>query len=193
MLIGLNIDNTTRDLINELVDHKVKGDFMEVHNRHNWQTPPNFAIDDANVWVAKDTMLSSIIGDRLTKLALEQHGQQGYKELYEDLVKNTRDDYHTMDELYEYRMLYNAIAANSNPHISVKSLRHSDGEVCFGGEWFIVVMSYPFGQVSNHYPVHHWDLFNIPTVHKAPQFDGHTPKQAANRLLRAARSGKVYG
>lgn len=49
----------------------------------------------------------------------------------------TGDEYHTMDELYHYRMLYNAMAANSlPPHMVCKSVRHSDGEACFGGGWW---------------------------------------------------------
>lgn len=32
-----------------------------------------------------------------------------------------------------------------------KSYRHADGELCFGGGWFIVMANLPTGQVSNHY------------------------------------------
>jgi hypothetical protein len=92
------------------------------------------------------------------------------------------DEYHSMDELYRYRMLYNAIAANAMPEISCKSKRHSDGEPCFDGEYFIVVMSLPTGQVSNHYKLEFWDLFNIPEVETPPEYDGHTPGTAALRM-----------
>jgi len=100
------------------------------------------------------------------------------------------DEYHTMAELYEYRMLYNAAfvkALVSNEFemgSAVKSWRHSDGELCFGGGWFIVSMDLPTGQVSNHYEAKHWDLFRIPDVLRAPEWDGHTPAQAADRLYR---------
>ena len=97
-------------------------------------------------------------------------------------------EYHTMDELYEYRMLYNAIAANEmiqHDHSNVvKSYRHSDGELCFGGGWFIVVMTLPTGQVSNHYEDKYWDLFQVPEDDRAPEWDGHTPAEAAERLRR---------
>lgn len=98
------------------------------------------------------------------------------------------DGYHTFDELYEYRMLYNAHAAEgwAQQGKAVKSWRHSDGEECFGGGWFVVVVDlYPHGQVSNHYPAADWGLFHVPEVERAPEWDGHTPQEAARRLRAA--------
>ena len=94
------------------------------------------------------------------------------------------DGYHTFAELYEYRMLYNALAVNAMPDKAVKCWRHSDGELCFGGGWFAVVLNLPAGQVTNHYPAKDWSLFQIPEVsHDAlPPYDGHTPQDAAARL-----------
>ena len=106
-----------------------------------------------------------------------------------DLLKNPRDEYHTMEELYHYRMLYNALAANALPDLSCKSWRHSDGGKCFGGGWFVVYMTLPSGQVSNHYRAEHWELFHVPEVERAPEYDGHTPQEAAERLRQAARDG----
>lgn len=103
------------------------------------------------------------------------------------------DGYHTMAELYEYRMLYNAAFANAlvgatgRVGNAVKSWKHSDGEDCFGGGWFIVSMDLPTGQVSNHYEAEHWDLFRIPAVEMAPEWDGHTPADAAERLRKYCR------
>lgn len=99
------------------------------------------------------------------------------------------DEYHSMDELYEYRMLYNAHAANEwarhSTYPVVKSWKHSDGELCFGGGWFVVVVTLPEGQASNHYMAEYWDLFNVPEVDLPPMYDGHTPRDAADRLMRA--------
>jgi hypothetical protein len=98
------------------------------------------------------------------------------------------DGYHTFDELYQYRMLYNAMAFNMlvnlfNDEAQVhKSWRHSDGEECFGGGWFIVMAELPTGQISNHYEAQHWDLFDIPERETANKFDGHTPKDVADRI-----------
>lgn len=45
------------------------------------------------------------------------------------------DGFHSFDELYHYRMLYNAAFFNSleGKYEVHKSYRHSDGELCFGG------------------------------------------------------------
>ena len=56
-----------------------------------------------------------------------------------DLRKNPRDEYHTMEELYQQRMLWHAMAVRGDSQTS-KSLRHHDGELCFGGEYFIVTI-----------------------------------------------------
>lgn len=101
------------------------------------------------------------------------------------ITGNTSDGYHTFDELYRYRMLYNAHAAHGwvkQGYPVVKSWRHSDGEECFGGGWFIVTAQLPTGQVSNHYESKHWKLFSVPVVTFAPEWDGHTPQEAAERL-----------
>lgn len=93
------------------------------------------------------------------------------------------DKYHSLDELYGYRMAYNALAANAMPERCAKSWRHSDGELCFGGGWFVVVMDLSTGQVSNHYKAEHWGLFRVPEAETAPEWDGHTPEVALQRLL----------
>lgn len=74
------------------------------------------------------------------------------------------DGFHSFDELYHYRMLYNAAFFNSleGKYEVHKSYRHSDGELCFGGGWFIVMAYLPTGQVSNHYRIEDWNLFDIP-------------------------------
>ena len=100
---------------------------------------------------------------------------------------NISDGYHTFNELYEYRLLYNAGFFNElakQGRIDVhKSRLHSDGEVPFGDEnWFIVMTELPTGQISNHYEMKDWDLFQIPVKEKANQWDGHSPKDVAERL-----------
>lgn len=84
------------------------------------------------------------------------------------------DGFHSFDELYHYRMLYNAAFFNSleGKYEVHKSYRHSDGELCFGGGWFIVMAYLPTGQVSNHYRIEDWNLFNIPERWKADEWDG---------------------
>lgn len=97
------------------------------------------------------------------------------------------DGYHTFDELYEFRKVYNAALFNEwakqGKYDVHKSKKHEDGERCFGGGWFIVVAMLPTGQISNHYEMKDWGLFNIPEVKRAKyEFDGHTPKDVLERL-----------
>jgi hypothetical protein len=103
-------------------------------------------------------------------------------------VQVEADEHHTMKDLYEYRLLYNAHAVRdwiAKGYPVVKSWKHHDGEECFGGGWFIVTAELPSGQVSNHYKKLHWNLFDVPAVQFAPEWDGHTPAVAAARLLDA--------
>lgn len=110
------------------------------------------------------------------------------------------DGYHTFGELYEFRKVYNAALFNgwagrsevinqkrvfyNFPIYHVhKSWKHHDGELCFGGGWFIVVAILPTGQISNHYEAKDWDLFKIPEAEKALfEFDGHSPQDVLERL-----------
>jgi hypothetical protein len=100
---------------------------------------------------------------------------------------NTSDGYHTFNELYEFRKAYNAVLFNewaAGAKCSVhKSWRHHDGELCFGGGWFIVVAVLPEGQISNHYEARDWDLFAVPETECALfEFDGHTSSDVVARL-----------
>ena len=110
------------------------------------------------------------------------------------------DGYHSFKELYDFRKVYNAhlfnewakqdncllpnsldFGAKYDVH---KSTRHNDGELCFGGGWFVVVAILPKGQITNHYEMKDWDLFKVPTIEKAKyKFDGHTSKDVLSRLF----------
>jgi len=103
-------------------------------------------------------------------------------------VEDVSDGYHTFKELYEFRKIYNAVLFNEWASLSKydihKSKKHFDGGDCFGGGWFIVVAVLPTGQISNHYEMKDWDLFNIPEAEKAKyEFDGHTPQDVISRLI----------
>ena len=101
------------------------------------------------------------------------------------------DGYHTMQELYDYRCAYNALLFNEWADLGKydvhKSWRHSDGELCFGGGWFVVCAQTPHGQVTNHYEAKHWELFNVLEQETAAPWDGHTPAVALERLLATAK------
>ncbi len=117
--------------------------------------------------------------------------QKGIDNTPSDIKGNYSDGYHTFNELYEFRKVYNAALFNQwaeksklFPKFDVhKSWKHHDGELCFGGGWFIVVAVLPTGQISNHYEAKDWDLFKVPIVEKAKyEFDGHTGADVINRL-----------
>ena len=97
------------------------------------------------------------------------------------------DSYHTFDELQEFRKQYNAALFNewarTDKYRVHKSERHHDNEVPFGGGWFIVVANLPTGQISNHYKLEDWGLFNVAIVEKAIfPFDGHSSEDVLDRL-----------
>lgn len=102
------------------------------------------------------------------------------------VTEDTSDGYHTFKELYRYRMLYNALAfralvsePSAHPH---KSRLHSDGTEPFGGGWFIVVAYLHGKQISNHYELADWDLFDIEERPMADEYDGHTPEDVSERI-----------
>jgi len=100
---------------------------------------------------------------------------------------NVSDGYHTFNELYEFRKIYNAALFNQWAKDALydvhKSTKHFDGKDCFDGGWFIVVAMLPSGQISNHYEMKDWDLFKIPSYDKAKyKFDGHAGKDVILRL-----------
>lgn len=107
-----------------------------------------------------------------------------------EITGETSDGYHTFNGLYRFRLLYNAALFNEwadesryVPRFGVhKSWRHSDGEECFGGGWFIVMATLPTGQISNHYEAADWDLFQIPERERGDVWDGHTAADVADRL-----------
>ena len=99
------------------------------------------------------------------------------------------DGYHTFNELYDYRKAYNAAFFNELAKQGLydvhKSKLHSDGNVPFDNDnWFIVMAELPTGQISNHYEMKDWDLFNIPEKEKANDWDGHSPKDVYERLVK---------
>ena len=92
-----------------------------------------------------------------------------------------------IQELYQFRLLYNAHLFNewaeNGKYEVYKSKKHDTGDVCFDGEWFIVVAILPTGQITNHYNIKDWDLFKIPSIDKVKdKFDGHTSTDVLDRL-----------
>lgn len=92
------------------------------------------------------------------------------------------DGFHTFNSLYHHRLMLFATIVNQNKEISWKSHRHEDGELCFGGGWFIVGVDTPEGSYTYHYEDKYWDMFNCKTHDFGKHWDGHTDKDV-ERLL----------
>ena len=98
------------------------------------------------------------------------------------------DTYHTFNELYNHRALLFASLCNTTfKHRAWKSLLHHDPNEPMYAGMFIVGIDTPYGQATYHYDIDpYWDLFKIMEVPRAPQYDGHTPEQAIERIYKYA-------
>lgn len=92
------------------------------------------------------------------------------------------DGYHTFNGLYYQRMVLFAALVKQNKDSAWKSHRHEDGELCFGGGWFIVGIDTPDGSYTYHYEDKDWDLFDCEELPVGKHWDGHT-EDDVTRLL----------
>lgn len=108
------------------------------------------------------------------------------KHFGEMLTNNTEkmsDGYHSYKELYDQRALLFAALCHAYPNKSWRSLKHSDGTM-FEGGYFICGIETPKGQYTYHYTDDKWDLFYFcKTLEFAPEWDGHTEKDAYRLLF----------
>lgn len=92
------------------------------------------------------------------------------------------DGYHTFNGLYYQRMVLFAALVKAHKDKAWKSWKHEDGELCFGGGWFIVGIDTPEGSYTYHYDKMYWNLFECEELPTAKHWDGHTEKDVT-RLL----------
>lgn len=93
----------------------------------------------------------------------------------------TSDGYHTFDELYHHRAVLFSVIVATFPGRSWKSLHHHDGTMYDG--MFIVGIGTPAGPATYHYDVEpYWDMFPCEVLDRAPEWDGHTPSDAIERI-----------
>ena len=77
-------------------------------------------------------------------------------------------------------MLFSVIV-NNYKDLAWKSVRHHDGTMYDG--MFIVGIDTPDGQATYHYNIDpYWDMFDCKVREFAPEWDGHTPAQAIERI-----------
>lgn len=193
------------DLVSPAVTEQTAMDFIKRRLPTVREFAENIHRDD---FVLDQGMRATLarIGDDMTYL-VEQHeellawGAELAHELesaHAELVRlntdlaagNASDGHHTHNDLYEQRLLYHAHIAQrwyAEGVPVVKSRRHHTGEECFGGDWFIVMMFLPTGQVSQHYPLSAWNLFCVPAEDVAWMWDGHDAVEGNRRLREALR------
>lgn len=94
---------------------------------------------------------------------------------------NTSDGYHTFNELYHHRAMLFSVIVRDHRELAWKSMRHNDGTMYDG--MFIVGIETPEGQATYHYDIDpYWDMFNCKELDQAPEWDGHTPNEAIERI-----------
>ena len=97
-------------------------------------------------------------------------------------IEDLSDGFHTFRQLYYQRMMLFASIVKQNKERAWKSLRHEDGELCFGGGWFIVGVDTPEGSYTYHYEDNYYSLFDCKELERGKHWDGHTEKDVT-RLL----------
>ena len=97
------------------------------------------------------------------------------------ITGETSDGYHTFNELYHHRAVLFSVIVKAFPDHAWKSRKHHDGSMYDG--MFIVGIETPDGQATYHYDVDpYWDMFKCKELEYAPEWDGHTPAQAIDRI-----------
>lgn len=109
----------------------------------------------------------------------------------EDMDTNLiSDGYHTFGELYEHRIVNFVTVCKMYKSILIyghnvwRSKKHSDGELAFGGTWFVLGIGKEQGkQITYHLPIEKWESTSFAeTLGMAPEWDGHTSQDVLERL-----------
>lgn len=105
-------------------------------------------------------------------------------------IGDLSDGYHTFNELYHHRAVLFSVICNSFKSCAWKSKKHNDGTM-YGG-MFIVGIDTPEGSATYHYDIEpYWDMFDVKELDKAPEWDGHTPDDAINRIAALSKSNRL--
>lgn len=97
-------------------------------------------------------------------------------------IGDLSDGFHTFNGLYYQRMILFAALVHAYKDRAWKSYRHEDGELCFGGGWFIVGIDTPEGSYTYHYENKGFDRFDCVELPCGKHWDGHT-EDDVTRLL----------
>lgn len=118
---------------------------------------------------------------------------EGWVKIPDTGIDDLSDGFHTFRQLYYQRMMLFATIVKQNKDKAWKSLRHEDGELCFGGGWFIVGIDTPEGIYTYHYEDNFYSLFDCEELECAKHWDGHTGKDVTRLLsLPSAQSEQQW-
>ena len=107
-------------------------------------------------------------------------------------IDDVSDGFHTFRQLYYQRMMLFATIVKQNKDKAWKSLRHEDGELCFGGGWFIVGIDTPEGSYTYHYEDNYFSLFDCKELERGKHWDGHTEKDVTRLLSLPSVQSNVH-
>lgn len=96
------------------------------------------------------------------------------------ITGETSDGYHTFNELYHHRMVLFSVVCNSYKDKAWKSKLHADGTMFL--DYFIVGITTVEGNYTYHFHIDNWNYFDVKELDKAPEWDGHRPRDIG-RLL----------
>ena len=173
--------------MNDLVSRKAAIDALwkalyeyEDETEQKFQASDELSIDD---WFMHRIFVQNMSDiDRQTILNLPSAQPEGYIKIPETGIDDLSDGFHTFRQLYYQRMMLFAAIVKQNKDKAWKSLRHEDGELCFGGGWFIVGIDTPEGSYTYHYEDKYFSLFDCEELEHGKHWDGHTEKDVT-RLL----------
>ena len=108
---------------------------------------------------------------------------EAYKvlQITEKGVGDVSDGYHTYNELYHHRAILFSVICKMFKDRCWKSRAHHDGSMF--DDMFIVGINTPEGQATYHYDINpYWDIFDVEELDRAPEWDGHSPEEAIERI-----------
>ena len=177
---------------------KIKTPFKEI------RLEPDYHAEDGKVtWKEKFITLCVVKIDQLTidmitKVAKENGFTQAYilergfildalmnESLRRESPGEVSDGYHTFNELYTHRGYLFAMICADHQDIAWKSKKHHDGTMYDG--MFLAGLNTPYGQATYHMDIEpFWDALKVTELPAAPEWDGHTPKMALERIAAMA-------
>lgn len=106
-------------------------------------------------------------------------------------IKDISDGHHTFRELYEQRLVLFCTICNLFPDLSWKSKKHFNNETdpIFDDD-FIAGINTLKGVASYHIKLEYWDLFNIPEIERAPEYDFYSNDEVLERILSLTNNDK---